>query len=130
MNILKQRQQQQQQQQQQQRYNELYRSYQQEILYLRKSGSKLLQQIKHQEIKINKRRQKRLKPLSRQVNLLHRLIKKLIKTSAFIYTYKYFQMIQRPLTYNNAITFYRMVGDNYKKELEEIVLKIKRINRK
>ena len=38
MNILKQRQQQQQQQQQQQRYNELYRSYQQEILYLRKSA--------------------------------------------------------------------------------------------
>ena len=114
---------------QNQQNDELYKSYQREILYLRKEGSKLLQKIKLQEIKMNQRRQKRLKPLLRQVNLLHRMMKKLIKISAFIDTYKYFQMVKKPLSDDNETFFYQMASDHYEQALKQIVLKLKKINR-
>ena len=114
---------------QNQQNDELYKSYQREILYLRKEGSKLLQKIKLQEIKMNQRRQKRLKPLLRQVNLLHRVMKKLIKISAFIDTYKYFQMVKKPLSDDNETFFYQMASDHYEQALKQIVLKLKKINR-
>ena len=109
-------------------FNELYQSYAREILYLRKEGSKLLQKIKLQEIKMNLRKQQQLKPLLRQVNLLHRMMKKLIKISAFIDTYKYFQLIKQPLTSYNETFFYQLANYYYKDALKEIVLKLKCIN--
>ena len=109
-------------------FNELYKSYDREILYLRKEGSKLLQKIKLHEIKMNLRKQQKFKPLLRQVNLLHRMMKKLIKISAFIDTYKYFQMIKEPLASYNENFFYQLASMNYEDALKEIVLKIKRIN--
>ena len=113
---------------QKQQNDELYKSYQGEILYLRKEGSKLLQKIKLQETKMNQRRQQRLKPLLRQVNLLHRMMKKLIKISAFIDTYKDFQKKNEPLTYNNETFFYEIASNYYENSLKQIVLKMKRIN--
>ena len=77
---------------------------------------------------MNQRKQQRLKPLLPQVNLLHRMMKKLIKISAFIDTYKYFQMIKEPLTYYNEQFFYQLANTNYEDALKEIVLKLKRIN--
>ena len=106
-------------------FKELYESYAREILYLRKEGTKLLQKIKLQEIKLNKRKQMKLKPLLREINLLHRMMKKLIKISAFIETYKYFQMIQSPLTDYNQKVFYKMATNYYKNSLKQIVLKLK-----
>ena len=108
--------------------NELYDCYEHEILYLRKQGSKLLQKIKWQEIKMNQRRQRRLKPLLRQVNLLHQMMKKLLKISAFIDTYKYFQKTQVPFTDKSEPIFYEMITDYYQKALIQIVLKLKQIN--
>ena len=109
-------------------FNELYKSYAEEILYLRKEGSKLLQKIKLQETKMNQTRQQKFKPLLRQVNLLHRMMKKLIKISAFIDTYKYFQAKNKPLTLLNETFFYEMASNYYKNSLQQIVLKLKRIN--
>ena len=109
-------------------FDELYQSYAHEILYLRKEGSKLLRKIKLQEIKMNQRRQMQLKPLLRQVNLLHRMMKKLIKISVFIDSYKYFQKIKEPLTYDNTDFFYQLANFYYENGLREIVLKLKRIN--
>ena len=106
-------------------FKELNKSYAREILYLRKEGTKLLQKIKLQEIKLNKRKQMKLKPLLREINLLHRMMKKLIKISAFIETYKYFQMIQSPLTDYNQKVFYKMATNYYKNSLKQIVLKLK-----
>ena len=114
--------------QKQENGNELYESYNREILYLRKEGSKLLRKIKLQEIKMNQRRQQHFKPLLRQVNLLHRMMKKLIKIAAFIDTYKYFQKKNEPLTYDNQTFFYEMANNYYKNALEQIVLKMKLIN--
>ena len=109
-------------------FNELYQSYNREILYLRREGSKLLQKIKLQEIKMNRRKQQQQQPLVRQINGLHKMIKKLIKISAFIDTYKYFQMIKEPLTYYNENFFYQLASMYYEDALKEINLKIKRLN--
>ena len=106
-------------------FKELNESYAREILYLRKEGTKLLQKIKLQEIKMNKRKQMKLKPLLREINLLHRMMKKLIKISAFIDTYKYFQMIRSPLTSYNQKFFYEMASNYYENALKQIVLKLK-----
>ena len=106
-------------------FKELYESNAREILYLRKEGTKLLQKIKLQEIKMNKRKQMMMKPLLQEINLLHRMMKKLIKISAFIETYKYFQMIQSPLTDYNQKVFYKMATNYYKNSLKQIVLKLK-----
>ena len=106
-----------------------FTSYAHEIWYLRKEGSKLLQKIKLQEIKMNQRKQQKLKPLLRQVNSLHKMMKKLIKISAFIDTYKYFQAIKEPLTDYNQIFFYQLASNNYKNSLKQIVLRMKRINK-
>ena len=106
-------------------FKELNESYAREVLYLRKEGTKLLQKIKLQEIKLNKRKQMKLKPLLREINLLHRMMKKLIKISAFIDTYKYFQMIRSPLTSYNQKFFYEMASNYYENALKQIVLKLK-----
>ena len=78
---------------------------------------------------MNQRKQQNFKPLLRQVNLLHRMMKKLIKISAFIDTYKYFQAIKEPLTDYNQIFFYQLASNNYKNSLKQIVLRMKRINK-
>ena len=109
-------------------FNEFYKSYNREILYLRREGSKLLQKIKLQETKMNLRKQQKLKPLLREVNLLNRMVKKLIKISAFIDSYRYFQMIKEPLTSYNEKFFYQLASMYYEDALKDIVSKLKRIN--
>ena len=109
-------------------FNDLYESYSQEIFYLKRRGSKLLQKIRLHEIKMNRRKQQKLKPLLRQVNSLFRMVKKLIKISAFIETYKYFQIIKQPLTNYNESFFYEVASNYYEDMLKDIVLKIKKIN--
>ena len=109
-------------------FNDLHESYSQEIFYLKRRGSKLLQKIRLQEIKMNKRKQQRLKPLLRQVNLLFRMVKKLIKISAFIETYKYFQLVKQPLTNYNKSFFYEVASNYYEDMLKDVVLKMKRLN--
>ena len=108
-------------------FYDLHESYSREIFYLKKQGSKLLRKIKRQEIKMNLRRQQKLKPHLRQVNLLTQMVKKLIKISAFIETYKYFQILKQPLV-NHQSFFHEVASNYYEDMLKDIVLKIKRIN--
>ena len=108
-------------------FYDLHESYSREIFHLKIQGSKLLRKIKLQEMKMNQRKQQKLKPHLRQVNLLSGMVRKLIKISAFIETYKYFQIIMLPLT--NHQSFFHEVANNYYEDmLKDIVLKIKRIN--
>ena len=109
-------------------FKEFYESYDREILYLKRQGSKLLKKIEQQEIKMNQRKQQKLKPLLRQVNLLNRMVKKLIKISAFIDSYKYFQVIKEPLTSYNEKFFHEVASNYYEDMLKDIVSKIKRLN--
>ena len=108
-------------------FDELYQSYADEILYLRKEGSKLLRKIKLQEIKMNQRRQRQLEPLLRQLTALDRMANDLIKISAFIDTYKYFQLIKITL-FDNIEFFYQLANFYYEDAQKKIILKLKRIN--
>ena len=109
-------------------FDELYQSYADEILYLRREGSKLLRKIKLREIKMNRRRQMQFEPCITQLKSLDQMAKKLIKISAFIDTYKYFQLIKIPLTYDNIEFFYQLANFYYEDALDRIILKLKRIN--
>ena len=109
-------------------YYDLHESYSQEICHLKIKGSKLLQKIKLQEIKMNQRKQQKLKPHLRQLKYLNAMIRKLVKISAFIETYKYFQIIKQPLT-NHQCFFHQIASNYYENMLKDIVLKIKRRNR-
>ena len=108
-------------------FYDLHESYSREIFYLKIQGSKLLRKIKLQETKMNQRRQQKLKPHLRQVNLLTRMVKKLIKISAFIETYKYFQILKQPLV-NHQTFFHEVASSYYEDMLKDIVSKLKRIN--
>ena len=108
-------------------FYDLHESYSREIFYLKIQGSRLLRKINLQETKMNQRRQQKLKPLLRQVNLLTRMVKKLIKISAFIETYKYFQILKQPLV-NHQSFFHEVASNYYEDMLKDIVLKLKRIN--
>ena len=77
---------------------------------------------------MNLRRQQKFKPLLQQVNLLTRMVSKLIKISAFIDTYKHFQIMKQPLTNYNVSFFNEVVSNYYEDKLKNIVSKIKRIN--
>ena len=104
--------------------NQIYESYQREILYLQKLGYKLLQEIKQQEIKMNQKKQQNLKPHPRSLNLLNRMIKKLLRMLAFIKTYRYFQIINQPLSYNNETFFYQIASDYFNDLLQRFLLQV------
>ena len=106
-------------------YNELYESYSQEIYYLRIKGSRLLQKIKLHEIKMNKRKQQNLKPYLKSIDLMIKMIGKLVKISAIIETYRYFQLTTR--SFQQSL-FDEITNNYYNDMLKNIVLKIKRLN--
>ena len=108
-------------------YYDLHESYSQEICHLKIKGSKLLQKIKLQEIKMNQRKQQNLKPHLKQINFLNGMVKKLIKMSAFIETYRYFQITKRPMA-NHQSLFHEIANNYYEDMMKDIVLKIKRLN--
>ena len=109
-------------------FYDLHESYSQEICHLKKHGTLLLQKIKLQEIKMNQRKQQKLKPHLRQLKYLNAMIRKFVKISAFIETYKYFQIIKQPLA-NHECFFHQIASNYYENMLKDIVLKIKRRNR-
>ena len=109
-------------------FYDLHESYSQEICHLKKHGTLLLQKIKLQEIKMNQRKQQKLKPHLRQLKYLNAMIRKLVKISAFTETYKYFQIIKQPLA-NHECFFHQIASNYYENMLKDIVLKIKRRNR-
>ena len=108
-------------------YYDLYESYSRQICHLRIKGSRLLQKIKLQEIKMNQRRQQNLKPHLKSIDLMAEMIRKLVKISAFIETYRYFQITMRPLQYQQSL-FDEIANNYYDDMLKDIVLKIKRLD--
>ena len=109
--------------------NRIYKSYEREILYLQRHGNKLLQKIKQQETKMNRRKQQNLQPNQKSLYTLNQMIKKLLRMLAFIHTYRYFQVINEPLSYKNETFFYQIANDYYEDTLQRFVLKVKvRVN--
>ena len=108
-------------------YYDLHESYSQEICHLKIKGSRLLQKIKLHEIKMNQRKQQNVKPHLKSINLMSGMIRKLVKISAFIETYRYFQITMRPMA-NQQSLFHEIANNYYDDMLKNIVLKIKRLN--
>ena len=108
-------------------YYDLHRSYSREIVHLRLKGSRLLRKIKFFEIKMNKRRQQKLEPTSDSIEFMSAMIRKLVKISAFIETYRYFQLIKQPLV-NHQNLFHQTANNYYDAMLKNIILKINRLN--
>ena len=109
--------------------NQIYKSYEREILYLQRHGNKLLQKIKQQEIKMNRRRQQNLQPNQKDLNTLNGMIKKFLRMLAFIDSYRYFQIIKEPLSYNNETFFYEVANNYYEDILQRFVFNVKvRVN--
>ena len=106
-------------------YYNLFKRYSQQIHQLRITGSRLLQKIKVHEIKMNKRKQKNLKPHLKSIDLMAEMITKLVKISAFIETYRYFQVSMQLL---QRSSFHKIAENYYNKMLKVIVLKIKRLD--
>ena len=108
-------------------YYDLYESYSREICHLRIKGTRLLQKIKLHEIKMNQRKQQNFKPHLKSINLMTGMVRKLVKISAIIETYRYFQITMRPLSYNQSL-FDEIANNYYNDMLKNIVLKIKHLN--
>ena len=85
--------------------NQIYKSYEREILYLQRHGNKLLKKIKQQEIKMNRKKQQNLQPNKKDLYTLNEKIKQLLRMLAFIDSYRYFQIINEPLSYGNEAFF-------------------------
>ena len=108
-------------------YNDLHESYSQEISHLRIKGTRLLQRIKLHEMKMNRRKQQKLKPHLHSLQYMNGMIRKLVKISAFIETYRYFQVTRQSLV-NRASLFHKIAESYYDDMLQTIILKIKRLN--
>lgn len=109
--------------------NAIYKSYEREILYLQRHGNKLLQKIKQQETKMNQRKQQNLQPNQKDLYMLNQMIKKLLRMLSMIDSYRYFQIIKEPLTYQNQTFFYEIANNYYEDILQRFVLKVKaRVN--
>ena len=106
---------------------QIYKSYQKEILYLRKQGDKLLQEIKRKEIKMNQKKQKKLPQNPKNLLRLNNMIKKLLRMLGLIDSYRYFQIINEPLTYENQNFLYQVANDYYEDLLHRFLLKLKKI---
>ena len=105
--------------------NAIYKSYEREILYLKRHGDKLLQKIKQKETTMNQRKQQNLQPNRRDLFTLNRMIKKLLRMSAMIKSYRYFQIINELLSYGNEAFFYEVANNYYEDTLQRFVLKVK-----
>ena len=90
----------------------IYQSYEKEVLHLRKKGSRLLNEIKQQEIRINQRKQQKLQPLAKQFSNLKRMIYKMLNLMALIDAYRYFQILNLPLLYHQTF-FEHTVNQNF-----------------
>ena len=74
---------------------------------------------------MNQRKQQNLQPNRRDLFTLNRMIKKLLRMSAMIKSYQYFQIINEPLSYENEAFFYEVVNNYYEDILQRFVLKVK-----
>ena len=78
---------------------------------------------------MNRRKQQNLQPNQKNLYTLNQMIKKLLKMLAFIDSYRYFQIINEPLTYKNETFFYEIANNYYEDTLQRFVLKVKvRVN--
>ena len=99
--------------------------YSQTIYHLRIKGTRLLEKIKFCKMEMNKRKQQNLNPLSTAIDLMSEMINELVKISAMILTYRYFQSAM--LSFEQSL-FNEITDKYYIEMLRNIVKKISRLN--
>ena len=99
--------------------------YSQTIYHLRIKGTRLLEKIKIFEMEMTKRKQQNLNPLSTAIDLMSEMINELVKISAMILTYRYFQSTM--LSFEQSL-FNEITDKYYIEMLRNIVKKISRLN--
>ena len=78
---------------------------------------------------MNQRKQQNLQPNQKDLYMLNQMIKKLLRMLSMIDSYRYFQIIKEPLTYQNQTFFYEIANNYYEDILQRFVLKVKaRVN--
>ena len=106
--------------------NWIYKNYEEEILLFREKGDALLQKINQHETILNKKKQQKLQPNENDLNMLHQMVKALLKMLAVIKSYRYFQSINQPLTDENEVWFYQIFNNYYLDTTKHFNEKLKR----
>ena len=104
----------------------LWKFYQNEIMFFERKTDELFTETMLQEIEINKRRKKKLKPAKDDIKRLKNLIASLLKAVAIVETYRYFQAIEIVPTDQNRQWFYAKREQTFDELLIIFLSKIKR----
>ena len=104
----------------------LWEFYQNEIMFFERKTDELFVETMLQEIEINKRRKKKLKPAKDDIKRLKNLIASLLKAVAIVETYRYFQAIEIVPTDQNRQWFYAKREQTFDELLIIFLSKIKR----
>ena len=105
--------------------NWIYKSHEKEILYLQQKGDDLLQKINQHETKMNQLKEKKLQPNQEDLFTLNQMTKQLLHMLALIYTYRYLQSRNEPLTNHKYSWFHNIVNSYYLKTVKCFNKKLK-----
>ena len=99
----------------------IYKSYEQEILFLKVEAGMLLEQIKEQEMKLYQAKQQNLQVNSNDLNTLEQIIRKFIRMLALIDAYRFFQGKNQPITDLNCHWFYFVTDGCFSNRLQQFL---------
>ena len=104
----------------------LFEYYENEIMFFNKKTNELLVETIIQEIKMAKRRKKRLRSAKKDIKRLGNMIKTTLKAIAIVETYRLFQTLEIVPTDQNIQWFYVRREQCFKELLILFLSKIKR----
>ena len=91
----------------------IYDQHQQEILRLKTNGDRLLQIIKIQETRMNRKKQLKQEPYEHDLYWLKQMAENMLRIISLIETYRYFQAKNELLTKQNYTWFYEIATCYY-----------------
>ena len=104
----------------------LWEFYEKEIMFFERKTDELFVETMLQEIEIDKRRKKKLKPAKEDIKRLKNLIASSLKAVAIVETYRYFQVLEILPTDQNIQWFYVKREQTFDELLTIFLSKIKR----
>ena len=104
----------------------LWEYYQNEIMFFERKTDELLVETILHEIKMEKRKQRRLQPTKEDIELLKKLIASSLKAIAIVETYRYFQILQIVPTDQNIQLFYAKREQHFEEILIIFLSKVKK----
>ena len=99
----------------------IYKSYEQEILFLKVEAGILLEQIKEQEIKLYEAKRRNLQVNPNNVNTLEQMIRKFLRMLALMDGYRFFQSKNQAITNLNSDWFYFITDGCFSNRLQQFL---------